>query len=113
MTDEEKKKFYHSGLWKRKQMAIMRRDHWECQECRKRIKKANEEGVELPGAERKIRRAQCVHHIKHFEDFPELALDDDNLEAVCNICHNRLHPEKWQRGVGARRKKKIVTVERW
>jgi hypothetical protein len=28
------------------------------------------------------------------QDHPEQALDENNLQSVCAVCHNRLHPEK-------------------
>lgn len=56
---------------------ILRRDHYECQECRKKTGK--------------IRRATLVHHIIPYEERPDLGLDEDNLEAVCDRCHNIIH----------------------
>jgi len=112
MTEAEKHSFYHRQAWLQKREAILRRDHWECQECRRRLKKASAEGVRLVGADRELRRATLVHHIKHLEDHPELGLDDDNLEAVCETCHNVLHgrtPEAW----GTKKAKRRATVERW
>lgn len=112
MTREEKLKFYHSTAWKKKSMEILRRDHFECQECRKRIKAAAEEGILLPATERRIRRAAAVHHIIPLEDKYELRLDDGNLEAICATCHNKIHDrttEKWNKV----RKKKPVTEEKW
>ena len=35
-----------------------------------------------------------VHHIKHVDEYPELAYIDSNLESLCNACHNKMHPEK-------------------
>ena len=32
-----------------------------------------------------------VDHIKELEDFPELALDDNNLRTLCKDCHNKRH----------------------
>ena len=40
MTDKEAKKFYNSTLWKHKRMQILERDHYECQDCRKRVRNA-------------------------------------------------------------------------
>ena len=111
MTREEKLRFYHSTAWKHKSAYILRRDHYECQECRKRIRKAGEDGILLPARERKIRRATAVHHIIHFEDAPDRALDDDNLEAVCARCHNNIHGRIFHGRTGPRRK--YVTEEMW
>jgi 5-methylcytosine-specific restriction endonuclease McrA len=41
-----------------------------------------------------MREAKEVHHIKHLEDYPELAFDDNNLISLCSACHRKMHPEK-------------------
>ena len=35
-----------------------------------------------------------VHHIKHLDEFPELAFKNDNLISLCEVCHAKEHPEK-------------------
>lgn len=57
----------------------MRRDKYLCRECLRY-------GKQTP--------ATTVHHIKHYEDFPELAYTDSNLISLCAACHNKAHPEK-------------------
>lgn len=79
MTDKEAKAFYNSSAWKHKRMQILDRDHYECQDCRKRIKDAAASGTQLIGRDRKIWRAEEVHHIQELKEHPELGLDDDNL----------------------------------
>ena len=110
-SEKQRKKFYDSPAWEKKRDEILKRDHYECQECRKRIRLAAEVGRPLLPEERKIHPADCVHHIKHLEDYPELALDDSNLEAVCNTCHNKLHgrvlKHRFKPG------KAPVTAEKW
>ncbi|WP_277674556.1 HNH endonuclease, partial [Piscibacillus halophilus] len=32
-----------------------------------------------------------VDHIKEIEDYPELALEEDNLQTLCVNCHNYKH----------------------
>ena len=76
---------YNSAKWRRKRAAILRRDNYQCRECRKYFI---------------IKPAETVHHIKHVDEFPELAYVDSNLESVCMDCHNKLHPEKGQHGSG-------------
>ena len=71
--------FYRSDVWREKRAAILLAQHYECQRCRRRGK---------------YTRAKVVHHKKHLREFPELALADDNLEALCEACHNEEHPEK-------------------
>ena len=52
------KKFYNSTMWKHKRMQILERDHYECQDCRKRLRDAVAAGDILRGEEKKIRRAE-------------------------------------------------------
>ncbi|WP_246053938.1 HNH endonuclease signature motif containing protein [Paenibacillus anaericanus] len=71
--------FYKTTAWKKCRIVILERDHYLCQPCLKK-------GI--------ITTANTVHHIKSLEDYPELALDEDNLESICPTCHNKEHPEK-------------------
>lgn len=91
-------------------MDILRRDLFECQDCRRRLSKAAEEGIRLTGDDAKIRPACEVHHIKELRDYPNLALEDDNLIGLCTQCHNLRHDRNPKRFV---RKKKLVSEERW
>ena len=34
MTDAEAKKFYNSKAWENKRIEILKRDHFECQDCK-------------------------------------------------------------------------------
>lgn len=70
---------YKSGKWKKKRAAILRRDKYLCQECRKYGRRVE---------------AVTVHHIKHADTNPELVYDSNNLVSLCNTCHNKMHPEK-------------------
>ena len=70
---------YKANKWKKKRLAILRRDKYLCQECRKYGR--NKEAV-------------TVHHIKHVDTHPELAFIDGNLVSLCQGCHNKMHPEK-------------------
>lgn len=79
ITRAEKEKFYRSKKWRKKRAAILRRDGYVCQHCKWY-------GIR--------KEAETVHHIKHLEDYPELALVDDNLISLCKKCHNKEHPEK-------------------
>lgn len=74
MTD-----FHNSPKWRNKRAAILKRDQYRCVECRKYGR---------------ITEATIVHHIKPYEEYPELAFDNDNLESLCLPCHNTKHPEK-------------------
>ena len=90
------RKFYKSKEWKYKRQKILRRDNYECQDCKRKGRYS---------------RATTVHHIKHLEQFPELALVDENLESLCSICHNIEHPEKLMSKEV--KKKRQITPERW
>jgi 5-methylcytosine-specific restriction protein A len=85
--DQTSKAFYNSKAWEKCRLLILQRDNHLCQECLK---------------QNKITPADMVHHIKELRDHPELALDEDNLESLCNTCHNKEHPD--------RRNKKIKKV---
>lgn len=89
------KAFYLSKPWRRKREDVLKAQNYECQECKKN--------------HRPVKRATTVHHIKHLRTHPELAFDDDNLEAVCSECHNILHPEKLK----GFHSKKMWNDERW
>ncbi|HID0883028.1 TPA: HNH endonuclease [Clostridium botulinum] len=86
--------FYKSTEWLNKRNNILKRDNNECQRCKS-----------FGG----YHKAECVHHIKHLKDFPELALTDENLTSLCYSCHNIEHPEKLHLNV----KKKFINEERW
>ena len=86
--------FYRSREWLAKRAEILKRDNYECQRCK---------SLGLFSA------ADCVHHIKHLKDHPELALKDDNLISLCNACHNIEHPEKLKKVES----KRFTNEERW
>lgn len=87
-------KFYNDRIWRKKRRYIIERDNKECQKCKRK------------GG---YSKATCVHHKKHLKEYPLLALDDDNLEALCDTCHNEEHPEKLTNNT----KEKFTTKERW
>ena len=78
-------KFYKTHEWRALRAAVLREHHSECAWCRER-------GI--------VRRAETVHHVKHVDEFPELALsrvyrdetgEHDNLVPLCHECHDRAH----------------------
>lgn len=73
---------YESKHWKSKRLAILRRDKYLCVNCKRYGKNVE---------------ATVVHHIKHLDEFPELAFVDINLQSLCEACHNKAHPEKSQK----------------
>lgn len=78
---------YNSKKWARKRKNILRRDGYKCKVCAAY-------GKSVP--------AKIVHHIKDAAEYPECAWDDSNLESVCMACHNKLHPEKGNKGIKSR-----------
>lgn len=76
MTELE---FLSSGPWKSMRPRILRRDKYLCQNCLRYGKRT---------------QATTVHHIMHYDEHPELALEPSNLVSLCAACHNKRHPEK-------------------
>ena len=89
-------KFYQSKPWRSLRIEALERDHYECQECKR---------------QGRVGPAQNVHHIKEVKTHPHLALDLNNVEAVCVNCHNKEHKrlEKYIR----KKKPKFMNEERW
>ena len=79
MMQYDSNPFYLTTKWKRKRMSILRRDRFLCQDCKRYGR---------------MREATEVHHIKHLDEYPELAYVDENLVSLCKSCHNKRHPEK-------------------
>lgn len=71
--------FYHSQRWRTLRNKALRRDKYLCVECKRY-------GRKVP--------ANVVHHIKERADYPELQYDINNLECLCDSCHNKKHPDK-------------------
>src|SRR5690625_1690206 len=74
--DQKARAFYKSVAWQKARELALVRDSYMCQRClrNKRVTKAN-----------------VVHHIKELRDYPDLALELDNLESLCHSCHTRHH----------------------
>ena len=89
IQDNNLHEFYTSPIWRRKQAEILKRDHYECSRCR-------EKGLVVP--------ANTVHHKKYLRRHPNIALDDDNLESICERCHYDEHHRK---------KARFMNEERW
>lgn len=68
--------FYKNPKWIRKRKIILRRDKYTCKEC-------SRYGKTTP--------AITVHHIYPLENYPELALVNENLVSLCNECHGQMH----------------------
>lgn len=89
--------FYHSGPWKmaRKQRLMM--DNGMCTACMAEFER---------GERLHPRRATMVHHVLPITERPDLALDLSNMRSLCDMHHNREHPEKGGRGEAGRAKGK-------
>lgn len=95
-------RFYHWAVWKQVRAEVLRMDHYECQQCKKRGK---------------YTKAAVVHHVKHLKDRPDLALsiwdgEQRQLVSLCKACHEEQHPERvaeWQHKAAG----KPVTQECW
>ena len=81
--------FYTSKHWRRMQKQVLKDNHWECQRCKKK-------GL--------VVTATTVHHKQYLRQHPELALEKENLEAICEKCHYEEHHKK---------KDKYTNEERW
>ena len=68
--------FYKSKQWKTKRQVIMRRDKYECLEC-KRYGKS--------------RTATTVHHCYPLREYPQYRLESWNLLSLCAKCHEKMH----------------------
>ncbi len=64
---------------------VLRRAGYLCEVCR-RYGRLDQNG--LPVA------ATVAHHIRPLSECPERAFDVTNGQALCESCHNRMHPEK-------------------
>lgn len=93
-TDEQKKEFYNSTDWNELRTQALERDNYECQEC-KRLGYVSLDSVKEPGKKKPIKLN--VHHIKEIEDFPELAMELDNLSTICLYHHNLVHGRVWDK----------------
>jgi 5-methylcytosine-specific restriction enzyme A len=91
--------FYMSKEWKALREKALIRDNNECQLCK---------------AKGKYRKADCVHHMKEVKIHPELALTLDNLQCLCNKCHNEVHDRLsiWELNK-PKAQPKFVNEERW
>lgn len=69
----EDRSFYKSGPWRRLRAAFLA-EHPLCVDCRKTGR---------------LTPAEHVHHLLERKDRPDLALEWDNLQALCPPCHNR------------------------
>lgn len=84
------RRFYNGKAWRKKRVFILQRDHYTCQ-CYK-----------LFGGKPCGKIATEVHHIKELEDYPELALVDENLLSMFRDCHEKTKKYGKKAPVGVR-----------
>lgn len=91
---KESDPFYHGRPWKKVRAQRLEMDNYICCDCMERFRLTGE----------KPRPATMVHHVIPRKERPDLALDLGNLRSLCDICHNRRHPEKGGQGTAAPKK---------
>jgi 5-methylcytosine-specific restriction protein A len=74
IRDQKTREFYHSKEWQRVRQAALIRDNYLCQKCLK---------------EKRITSAEVVDHIIPVKVEWSLRLSLNNLQSLCNACHNR------------------------
>lgn len=76
--NQEQNRFYNTSEWRRLRSYILEKNHYLCEQCDK--------------------PAKIVHHIEWITERnlndPTVTLNEDNLMAVCQDCHNRIHTAK-------------------
>lgn len=76
--------FLKSSEWAKVRMKVLRKNGAACQCC---------------GATAKDGAKICVDHIKPRQFFPQLALDENNLQVLCDLCNlgkGNVHIEDWR-----------------
>lgn len=110
-TKEQKRKFYDSKPWRRLSAHVKKRDNNECQECKRKGNVSIDTNEFSESAKRK-KIMLVADHIKEIEDYPEIALDEDNVETLCVKCHNIKHGRYFKYFV-PRKRNKWADDERW
>lgn len=78
---------------------VLRRAGYRCEECR-RYGRTDKDGLPV--------RATVAHHVQHLDEHPELAYDLANGRALCEACHNKMHPEKGGKSARFQRGRRTV-----
>ncbi|WP_307786997.1 HNH endonuclease [Pseudogracilibacillus auburnensis] len=80
LTKAEQRKFYNSMEWRRKRDETLKKHNYECLWCKREGKVTTKDNAILE-----------VDHIFELEQYPKLALVDDNLRVLCKYHHNQRH----------------------
>lgn len=70
-------KFYNSKEWKGTRFSVLDRDTYKCIVCYKK--------------EKRIVKADAIHHIEEIKENWDRRVDKDNLICVCDTCHKNIH----------------------
>lgn len=76
IRDRKADAFYHSDEWRKTRTSVLIRDNYLCTRCLA-------DGV--------LKKAEVVHHIVELKDDWSKRLKIDNLESLCDSCHNKHH----------------------
>lgn len=79
-SKQSRAKFYGSSDWRSLRAKRLEMDNHECLWCKAEGKVTTKYDSILE-----------VDHIKELEDYPELAIDIENLRTLCKDCHNKRH----------------------
>ena len=74
--DKNSRAFYKSKEWQDVRELALKRDNYLCQRCLK---------------DKKLKKADLVHHIVPLKDDATLRSKLSNLESICHKCHNIEH----------------------
>lgn len=93
LTNKGRKLFYSSTKWI-KLSQLKRVNNPLCEICL-------EKGLLTPSID--------IHHIVDIKDNPSLALDYDNLQALCKECHSKITTDKQRKDT----KKQFYNISKW
>lgn len=104
-AEHDPHRFYKWSRWLDVREKVLRADRRECVNCRAKY--------------HRYRRADTVHHVNHFRDRPDLALEEfyadpvtrekrRNLVSLCHDCHEEAHGFRKAKPEG-----EALTEERW
>jgi 5-methylcytosine-specific restriction endonuclease McrA len=72
--------FYKTKRWQKKREVVLRRDQYECRECRRYGR---------------TKAAKVVHHVFTLEEYPQYKMNTNNLISLCVKCHEGMHIREW------------------
>lgn len=101
INEDRLEEFYTWSAWRKVRLAALKRDNFECQNCKRNGRLT----LLLKPGEVDSRKCKGIgHHVKPLKQYPELALDVNNIESECWACHNEIEKKN---------DKNILTEEWW